>query len=790
MKLPKIKWFFNPILLLVILISSLYWQFFIQGKIPIPTDTLVGAYYPWLDYKWGFPAGVPVKNAPISDIYSQIYLWKNLGVQMLRSGQWPLWNSYSLSGTPLLANYQSSPFFPLNVLLLLPNNIGWALFIFLQTLVAALGMYFLLGKFVLKSTSKIAGSLVFCLSGLMSSYVEFGIPVWAVALLPWTLYFLILYGESLKIRYLSLITIAFASIYLAGHAQLSAYCTLIFFVFTGFWFKNQKINKIQLGKIFLFWFLGLGFAAIQLLPSFDLIKSSIRENEAYLKLENYGLSPVYEAIRLIAADFFGNPATTNHWDNQSYHELTSFLGTLTLPMIVPLFFKRFRDKMVKFWGVIFLISIFMAFRNPFTEFFYSLPLPLLTYSAATRILFITSFSAAILIALAMEKYQTEKDYSTFVKKSAIVFLSILLGIALGVAGIKIFLKSYIQFNQISVTVSNFDVTLKNLVLPIGILMFLAIATSFKKPKNVIAFVIVAVIFFDLGRYFLKYNPFVPNSFLFPITPVIEYLQKQPGPFRISRINPEIIPPNTWMAYDLQSIEGYDPLALQDYAAYFNTLNGSQYQGRTSRFIEVSKYKSNFLNALNTKYLLAIKKGEDSSKTLDKKFEAEGYKAVFEDKNSVALLNPFASERAYFVDKVTFVKNKGDLINKLNDPLFNPLIEAVVVDDKEVKPENSKGEVQIVDYTSSKIILKTKMNNSGFLVLAESYEKNWNLLINQEPAKLYEVNGALRGMFVPSGKSNIELNYQPQSFLLGLKISLMAMVSLILLNVFSLVKRRW
>ncbi len=114
MKFSKI--FLHPIWLLVAFCILAYYPFFLQGKVPFPGDVLVGAYYPWLDYKWGFPAGVPVKNSLLSDSFSQFLPWKYLVIDQFKNGQFPLWNNYAYSGYPLLANYASSPFQPFHLL--------------------------------------------------------------------------------------------------------------------------------------------------------------------------------------------------------------------------------------------------------------------------------------------------------------------------------------------------------------------------------------------------------------------------------------------------------------------------------------------------------------------------------------------------------------------------------------------------------------------------------------------------------------------------------------------------
>lgn len=790
----KLKRFFHPVILLTLLIIGLYWQFFLQGKIPVPADTLVGAYYPWLDYKWGYTVGVPIKNAPISDIFSQIFLWKYLGVDMLKSGDWPLWNPYSLSGTPLLANYQSSPFFPFNIFLLLPSYKGWGIFIFLQTLLAAVGMYLLLTKIISNSWAKIAGSLVFALSGLMSTYVEFGIAVWATALLPWIFYFLISYFEFFKIRYLFFISLAFASLYLAGHAQLTIYSTVLFFIFLikNVWGKWGLLKQRGI-QISVFWLLGAGLASMQLLPSFDIVNDSIRVSEAYLKNVHFGLSPIYEVIRLINADFFGNPATVNHWDTQSYHELSSFLGTLTLPMIIPLLLKRFRNKEVKFWGLVFLVSLLMYFQNSISEFIYGLSLPMLTYSAASRILFLTSFSGAVLMGIAFEKYFKEDSYRVWVRKVALILLGILSGIVLGILVAKKFLIPLNSDGDISVFSRNLSISIKNIILPIGILTFLCALSFFKKQKNIIACLLVAALFFDLGRYFLKYNPFVPSRLVFPTTPAIEFLQKQDGLFRVARADPEMMPPNTWIPYGIYSIEGYDPISLHSYASYFNRLNGTPFEGKPSRFIEVSKYPSVFLNSLNAKYLLAIKRDDEPGKEktiFNEKLLNSDYKPVFEDKKAVIFLNPNASERVYFPEKLTAVSRSEDLISRLNDPGFNPQKEAIILGDKTTTGTNATGSAAIIVYKPNKMVIKTKMESPGFLVVAESFQEGWELFINHKREKIYQTNGALRGIFVPSGENELILNYWPKAFDLGLKASLTSLFVFVLINLYALIKKQW
>lgn len=777
----------NPLILLVGLIFALYYQFFIFGKIPVPADTLVGAYFPWLDYKWGYAVGVPVKNALLSDSFSQFFLWKHLAVDFVKQGIVPLWNPYSYSGTPFLATYHSAVLLPFNLLLLFPKYFGWGLYIFGQTFLAAVGMYLLLGVYIKNSAAKLAGSLVFALSGLMTTWLELGTGVYAAAMLPWIFYSLISFFNRKNIFYLFLFTLSFICLYLAGHAQLTVYSTILFFIFLLFQLKKYRI-RVFLPVLF-FWVISLGVFSIQMLPTYELTKNSIRGTESYSSSFNYGLNPLYEVIRFTAPDFFGNPTTYNHWDKQSYHEQSSFLGAIALPLIIPLFFRRFRSKESQFWLWTLVVSLILAFDSPLTQWIYKQPIPLLTYSSASRIFFITSFAAGILVAFGLTKFAQDLEYRRFVRRTTRFILASFLGIFLGFLAIYLFLKPYLFDPQNIQVISNLKVSLKNSFIPVGILFGLLVLAYPIFKKKIFIYVLVLVLFLDLGRYFLKYNPFVDSLLVFPNTPIIDFLQKEPGLFRIARADYDIMTPNTWTHYKLQSIEGYDPLSLESYGRYFNLVNGKDYESGVGRYTELQNYPNQFIDALNVKYLLAIKrteKDEIGGDFLNYKIRNSNYEKVFEDKSTAIVKNPDSLERAYFASEVITASSKQDLINKISDKKFNPKQQAVIEEKIDLPESLSIGQVNITKYSPIEKIVETEVEGPGFLILADSFENGWKAYKkNGKDEKLFRVNSALQGIKIRSGKNTYIFKYEPLSFKVGSTISISSLGLLLVLFVASL-----
>src|SRR5690349_5209226 len=91
-------------------------QVFFHGLLPIPSDTLVGLYNPFRDlYAQQYPRGIPFKNFLITDPIRQQYPWRELAISLEKNFELPLWNPYSFSGYPLVANFQSAAFYPLNI---------------------------------------------------------------------------------------------------------------------------------------------------------------------------------------------------------------------------------------------------------------------------------------------------------------------------------------------------------------------------------------------------------------------------------------------------------------------------------------------------------------------------------------------------------------------------------------------------------------------------------------------------------------------------------------------------
>ncbi|MGH7245620.1 MAG: hypothetical protein ACREGI_01655, partial [Candidatus Levyibacteriota bacterium] len=163
-----------PLFFLIFAVLIFFQPFFLQRLLPIPSDTIVGLYHPFRDlYSKTFPHGIPFKNFLITDPVRQQYPWRELVVSLESHAQLPLWNPYNFSGSPLLANFQSGAFYPLNIFLfLLPFSIGWTLLIVLEPLLSAVFMYLFLRRLRIEKVAAILGGITFAFCGFSVAWME------------------------------------------------------------------------------------------------------------------------------------------------------------------------------------------------------------------------------------------------------------------------------------------------------------------------------------------------------------------------------------------------------------------------------------------------------------------------------------------------------------------------------------------------------------------------------------------------------------------------------------------
>src|SRR3989338_6000448 len=156
-----------------VLLLGMFFRPIAFGKIPFPSDALVGLYHPFRDlYQRSFPNGVPFKNFLLTDPVLQTYPWREFAIDEIKHGRLPLWNPYTFSGTPLFANIQSAVLNPFNIFLFIfPFLVGWVILIVLQPLLGGLFFFLYARKLNLHPLAAIFGGVSWVMGGFFLDWV-------------------------------------------------------------------------------------------------------------------------------------------------------------------------------------------------------------------------------------------------------------------------------------------------------------------------------------------------------------------------------------------------------------------------------------------------------------------------------------------------------------------------------------------------------------------------------------------------------------------------------------------
>ena len=764
-------------------------DFFLQAKIPIPGDTIVGLYHPFRDTVWdGLTSGVPFKNFLITDAVRQQYPWRELALSMLAEGQFPLWNPYVFSGTLLLANLQSAVLNPLNILFLfLPFKISWSMQVLLQLFLAAGFLYAFLKNFRFKEEAIVMSCLSWIFGGFFVAWLEWNTILQAALWLPLILLAkekIIFYFKKNNFRFSTLLTsqlykwilvLVFAESFslFAGHLQTFFYIVVFSSLYLKLrFFSFAKSNRELKALCVLFLLTGtfsLLLMSVQLFPTLEFIFHSARNFDQPLGFRTDWYLPWKHLTQLFVPDFFGNPTTLNYWGEWNYGEFVSYMGVIPLFFgIIAMLFRR--DKKTYFFTAGFFISLLFALPNFISFLPYTLKLPFLSTTAPSRVLFLTNFSLSMLCVLGLDYFIKEK------KKTKLILLpSIIISIIFSIFWSMVLVPSLFHFPL--EMLEKLAVTKRNLILPSFILILtplLLVVGSWLKKEKVTILLLILVTTFDLLRFTLKFNPFVKQEWVFPSTKTTQFLQQQEKPFRIVATDSRIFPPNFSVYYRLESVEGYDPLYLKRYGEFWAA--GLRNKPDTSgfnfnRIITPQQVENPFLDLLGAKYILSFNEYQNYSL---KKVFTEGQTKIYE--------NMEAFPRAFMVGQTIPVNNKEVAIKKLFENKNN-LDNVAIVEGKITVPFSKNGQftsqVNIGQYSEQSITVETRSNNPGFLVVSNPYYSGWQATIDGERVTINKTNYFMQGVLVPAGTHEVKFTFISLSFWLGLATSVLGLTLLAL-----------
>ena len=198
------------------------------------------------------------------------------------------------------------------------------------------------------------------------------------------------------------------------------------------------------------------------------------------------------------------------------------------------------------------------------------------------------------------------------------------------------------------------------------------------------------------------------------------------------------------------------------------------------------YPPGILQLLNIKYIVLSNNNfsHDNFSYLGKKdMTYFGNNSKYDGKNVKVDLFLFNKHypRLFYSEKVEYLNSENIFDSILTDG-YDPS-ERVYVSEEIISliDNDLNKSVDLLYWSPNKIEFNTRCQSDQFLVISEIfYPNDWNLIMDNNKHKIYEVNNLVRGLIVPEGDHHFIMEFDSKSFNYGFKLSYLFFYLLLIL----------
>jgi hypothetical protein len=743
----------------------------------------------------------------------QFVPWQRMAAEMWRSGHLPLWNSLVGCGAPLAANYQTAAFYPLGVFyLLLPAEIALSWTTALHLALAGWGMYRFGRAVELEWFPALIGALALEGSGFLVARLAV-FPSMAFAF-PWLAIWL-WRGEMLVRRHrisdALWLGLTLGLGLLAGHAQTAFYGGVLlgaYLVFrsvqeardrrqeagskgSGITYHVSRIT-LHAGRLLapaaLSLVVGVAIAAIQLLPTAELMLFSQRSGGVgYDFAMTYSMWP-WRLVTFVAPGFFGNPGRGNYAGYATYWEDAGYVGLLPLLLAVGAVLalrRRDREGMPRrgatvFWLSAAVLALVLALgdNTPVFPFLFRYVPTFSLFQAPARWLAVTTVSLASLAAIGAHTWPAGRFRQ---RRGA---LGIVFGVAQLIAGLA---APHVASHQLLEAFGAATLRLGLGLIAVGVLILAWREKAVRQARGRAWWRMAVAVFvtLDLLLFGWPLVPSVDRSLYQGSTETSDILAQETGPVRVywptdpshrnrrldaeSRVKftylsfgafgprdvdywwemREALLPNAGMLDGIPAVDNFEPLLVGWYADV----------------LRVAMKAPDLVPVMGATHVAS-----DEPWPGGEPIHAVGDVTLYR--------LPDALGRAWVVPSARQVAS-DDILTALSEPEFDPtaevLMETPVSDPR--SPVSSFQSLTLQD-GANRVTIRVSLDAPGYLVLADTWYPGWRAMVDGRPAEILLANHAFRAVPLDRGEHVVEMVYRPASVLVGGVVSLVAVMALV------------
>ena len=278
-------------------------------------------------------------------------------------GSLPLWNPYIFSGMPLLASAQGGLLFPPNwFYLFFSPQAATNLMVVSSYMIAALGAYLYARRAGASAAGSVVTSLVWQWGGFLVGQIGHINIVQVGALLPWVLWALDGYGATGQRGWGVALAALVALQTFVGHQQTLAYSLVLAAAYAAANAYSLRESRALYLRSLAFVAAGVLLAAVQILPTFELLRNSPRADTSYDFFTSFSM-PARMLKTFLAPYLFGGGDgrlfRAPYVGPPYYGEMVGYVGALGLTLAACAVALR-RDARTKFWAAAAVVCLLLA----------------------------------------------------------------------------------------------------------------------------------------------------------------------------------------------------------------------------------------------------------------------------------------------------------------------------------------------------------------------------------------------------------------------------------------------
>ena len=740
-------------LLLLILPFLVLGRALLPGKVLSAADSLV-IYAPWTALALG---AVP-ENPLLLDITFLFHPAVLYGAEEIRAGRFPLWNPHVFGWAPFFANPQTALLFPLTALAyILPPALALTLMSVLKLSAAGVGMYWFLRRLDVARRAALVGAVAFEFNALLVTWLQWS-NTSPVVLLP------LLFGvtELLRarpgVRPVGALALTVGLAVFAGYPQRVVYGLPVLAI----WALYRCRSAAQPLGFLACWVagaaLGLLLSGVQLLPFVEYARASAVFAYREEWMPSFPL-PLRAAITLLMPYFYGSPLSRDFWGPANFNEIALSVGVvpwLALPLALVAAWSR---PGTKYFAGLAVGSAALVYGAPLVgDALARLPLFSTTLIVRTADLFV--FALPVLGALGLAAVRTALPAARRLLPAAVRATFALL--SLGAFGFTWSHWTLAERAAMRVPLWAQYAWFLLLLTLAAVLTLRLLRAAGAAPGLWVA--LAAIELASLLPVAATYNPVTDTRLFYPRPPVVAHLRERTARDH-GRIHFDsgLGAANFGTIFRLDEFGGYDGMTPRRVEQLADPI-GSLDSAASGAFRVTARVASPVFDLLGIRYVM-LTPGSPSP--------APHLVLEYQGPDAVVYRNDRALPRTFLVSRTRTCLDDAATLRLLHGGALDVRREVIIAGCDGVPPAGGPAEAGSAEITSdvpNRVVIDATTRSAAYLVLADAWFPGWQVRVDGAEQPLWRADHALRAVWLPPGRHQVEFRYAPASFRVGLLVS--------------------